>query len=126
MAGYKGAGLALAFGLLAGMLNGALFGRDWSISTPSPTSVSNTGQFIIALDPSRFQPLERSRRRSTATCASLRNSKALPGQSVRLPGDQRAKRRADRLANGLSLPTELMKQLDAMAGEMGVKRLGER
>src|SRR5882757_9255892 len=28
MAGYKGAGLALMFGLLAGTLNGALFGRD--------------------------------------------------------------------------------------------------
>ncbi len=31
MAGYKGAGLALTFGLLAGTLNGALFGRESSI-----------------------------------------------------------------------------------------------
>ena len=28
IAGYKGAGLALVLGLLAGTLNGALFGRD--------------------------------------------------------------------------------------------------
>jgi hypothetical protein len=28
--------------------------------------------------------------------------------------------------NGLALPPELMKQLDALAGEMGVRKLGER
>jgi LDH2 family malate/lactate/ureidoglycolate dehydrogenase len=56
----------------------------------------------------------------------LRDSKALPGQSVRLPGDQRAKRRAERLANGLSLPAELMKQLDVLADEIGVSKLEQR
>jgi LDH2 family malate/lactate/ureidoglycolate dehydrogenase len=50
----------------------------------------------------------------------------LPGQSVRLPGDERAKRRADRLKNGLALPPELLKQLDKLAGELGIKRVAER
>jgi LDH2 family malate/lactate/ureidoglycolate dehydrogenase len=57
---------------------------------------------------------------------SLRNSKALPGESVRLPGDARAQRRADRLANGLALPPELLKQLDKLAVEMAIKPLGAR
>jgi LDH2 family malate/lactate/ureidoglycolate dehydrogenase len=42
---------------------------------------------------------------------------------VRLPGEERAKRRADRLANGLALPPELLAQLDKMAGELSVKPL---
>jgi L-2-hydroxycarboxylate dehydrogenase (NAD+) len=126
MAGYKGAGLALTFGLLAGTLNGALFGRDCVDFNAEPDRVTNTGQFVVALDPSRFQKLEHFKAEVDRHVRSLRNSKALPGQSVRLPGDQRAKRRAERLANGLSLPAELMKQLDALAGEMGVRALGER
>ena len=64
-----------------------------------------------------------SRRRSTAISASLRTSKALPGETVRLPGEERAKRRADRLANGLALPPELLAQLDKMAGELSIKPL---
>ena len=58
MGGYKGAGLALMLGLLAGTLNGALFGRDCVDFNADPGTVTNTGQFVIALDPSRFQPLE--------------------------------------------------------------------
>jgi L-2-hydroxycarboxylate dehydrogenase (NAD+) len=126
MAGYKGAGLALTFGLLAGTLNGALFGRDCVDFNAEPDRVTNTGQFVVALDPSRFQNLEHFKAEVDRHSRSLRNSKALPGQSVRLPGDQRAKRRAERMANGLSLPAELMKQLDALAGDMGVKALRER
>jgi L-2-hydroxycarboxylate dehydrogenase (NAD+) len=123
MAGYKGAGLALTFGLLAGTLNGALFGRDCVDFNAEPDRVTNTGQFVVALDPSRFQKLEHFKAEVDRHVRSLRNSKALPGQSVRLPGDQRAKRRADRLANGLALPPELLKQLDALAEEMGVRAL---
>jgi LDH2 family malate/lactate/ureidoglycolate dehydrogenase len=126
MAGYKGAGLALTFGLLAGTHNGALFGRDCVDFNAEPDRVTNTGQFVVALDPSRFQKLDHFKAEVDRHVRSLRNSKALPGQSVRLPGDQRAKRRADRLANGLALPPELLKQLDALAGEMGVRKLGER
>jgi LDH2 family malate/lactate/ureidoglycolate dehydrogenase len=56
----------------------------------------------------------------------LRDSKALPGESVRLPGDARARRRADRLANGLALPAELMVQLDKLAAELAIKPLAAR
>jgi len=56
----------------------------------------------------------------------LRTSKTLPGEDVRLPGEQRAKRRADRLANGLMLPAELLTQLDRLAAELAIKPLRER
>lgn len=126
MGGYKGAGLALMLGLLGGTLNGALFGRDVIDFNNEPDTVTNTGQFVVALDPSRFQKLDVFKADVDRHVRSLRNSKTLPGQSVRLPGDARAKRRADRLKNGLALPPELLVQLDKLAGELSIKRLGER
>jgi L-2-hydroxycarboxylate dehydrogenase (NAD+) len=127
MAGYKGAGLALMFGMLAGTLNGALFGRDCIDFNADATKPTNTGQFILALDPSRFQKLDVFKSEVDRHIRSLRNSKSLPGQdAVRLPGDARAKRIADRKANGLALPPELLTQLDKLAGELSIKPLALR
>ena len=127
MAGYKGAGLALMLGLLAGTLNGALFGRDCVDFNAEPDKVTNTGQFVLALDPSKFQPLDKFKAEVDRHTRSLRNSEPLPGnEAVRLPGDARAKRRADRLANGLALPGELLVQLDKLATELSIRPLGAR
>jgi LDH2 family malate/lactate/ureidoglycolate dehydrogenase len=126
MAGYKGAGLALIFGLLAGTLNGALFGRDCVDFNAEPGRVTNTGQFVLALDPSRFQPIEQFKAEVDRHSRELRSSKTLPGESVRLPGEQRAKRRDDRLRNGLMLPPELLTQLDKMAAELAIRPLATR
>ena len=127
MAGYKGAGLALMLGLLGGTLNGALFGRDCVDFNLEPGKVTNTGQFVVALDPSKFQKIEHFKAEVDRHARSLRNSRPLPGSdAVRLPGDARAKRRADRVANGLALLPELLVQLDKLAGELAIKPLRER
>src|SRR5471032_2100636 len=127
MAGYKGAGLALMLGLLAGTLNGALFGRDCVDFNADPGTVTNTGQFVLALDPSRFQAIETFKAEVDRHIRSLRNSQALPGNdAVRLPGEQRAKRREDRLRNGLALPAELLAQLDKLAAKLSIKPLAGR
>ena len=121
--GYKGSGLALMLGLLAGPLNGAAFGRDVFDFNFNDTDACNTGHFIVALDVARFTPLDDVQgRRSTATCATCARSKPLPGvDAIRLPGQERRTRRADRVKNGVPLPRELIVQLDTLAGELGVK-----
>jgi LDH2 family malate/lactate/ureidoglycolate dehydrogenase len=126
MGGYKGAGLALMLGILGGTLNGALFGRDCVDFNAEPGKLNNTGQFVVALDPSRFQKLEHFKAEVDRHQRELRASKTLPGESVRLPGDQRAKRRADRLHNGLILPSELTVQLDKLAAELSIAPLAAR
>jgi len=126
MAGYKGAGLALTLGLLAGTLNGALFGRDCVDFNAEPDRITNTGQFVVALDPGRFQPLAQFKAEVDRHIRELRDTKPLPGHTVRLPGEQRAKRRADRLHHGLPLAPELLAQLDKLAGELSIKSLRER
>src|ERR1700716_2177653 len=57
--GYKGSGLALVLGLLAGTLNGASFGRDVVDFNGDEKSAGDAGHFIIALDIARFIPLAR-------------------------------------------------------------------
>jgi LDH2 family malate/lactate/ureidoglycolate dehydrogenase len=127
MGGYKGAGLALMLGLLGGTLNGALFGRDVIDFNANPDAVTNTGQFVIALDPARFQPLDQFKAEVDRHTRELRASQVLPGgDAVRLPGERRASRRADRLANGLPLPPELLTELNKLAGELKIKPVGER
>jgi L-2-hydroxycarboxylate dehydrogenase (NAD+) len=126
MGGYKGAGLAMMLGILAGTLNGALFGRDCIDFNAEPGKVTNTGQFVVALDPARFQPLDRFKADVDRHSRELRASKTLPGESVRLPGEQRAKRRADRLANGLALVPQLLAELDKLARDLAIDPLAAR
>jgi L-2-hydroxycarboxylate dehydrogenase (NAD+) len=67
--GYKGYGLALIFGLLAGTLNGAAFGRDVIDFNKDDKTPTNTGQIIVPLDISRFSPVETFKRPSTQSSA---------------------------------------------------------
>jgi LDH2 family malate/lactate/ureidoglycolate dehydrogenase len=125
--GYKGSGLALILGLLAGPLNGAAFGRDVFDFNFNDTDACNTGHFIVALDVARFTPLATFKSEMDRHLRDLRSSKPLPGfDAVRLPGQERRSRRADRLANGVPMPRELVAQLDAFAEEIGIKLLRGR
>ena len=121
MAGYKGAGLALMLGLLAGTLNGALFGRDCVDFNVEPGKVTNTGQFVVALDPASFQKLEHFKAEVDRHVRSLRNSQPLPGGDP--CGCRASARPAPRrpFGNGLALPPELLVQLDKLAAELSIK-----
>jgi L-2-hydroxycarboxylate dehydrogenase (NAD+) len=119
--GYKGSGLALALGLLAGTLNGASFGRDVVDFNADEKSAGDTGHFIIALDIARFTPLSSFTAEVDRHLRDLRGSAKLPGfDAIRLPGEERRRRRADRLANGVPMAGELIVQLDRLAAELGL------
>src|SRR5436853_384447 len=55
--GYKGYGLALVFGLLAGTLNGAAMGRDVVDFNNDDTTPTNTGHAIVAINVAMFREL---------------------------------------------------------------------
>jgi L-2-hydroxycarboxylate dehydrogenase (NAD+) len=125
--GHKGSGLALMIGLLAGVLNGAAFGRDVIDLTKPGKEPTNTGQFVVALDVSRFISPEVFAAEMDRHLKDLAASPTLPGfDSVRLPGAERRKRRADRSANGVELPPALIKQLDQLAANLKLQPLGAR
>jgi L-2-hydroxycarboxylate dehydrogenase (NAD+) len=125
--GHKGSGLALMIGLLAGVLNGASFGRDVVDLTKPGKEPTNTGQFVVALDVSRFIAPEVFAAEMDRHLNDLRSSPTLPGfDSVRLPGQDRRKRRADRSVNGVQLPAPLIKQLDDLAANLKLQPLAAR
>ena len=127
MGEYKGSALALMIGLIAGVLNGAAFGRDVVDFNADDASETNTGHFIVAIDITRFLPLATFTAAVDRHIGDLRASKPLPGvDAIRLPGDRRAQCRADRLRGGVPLAPALLAQLDRLAGELKIKPLRER
>ncbi len=124
---YKGSGLALMIGLLAGVLNGAAFGKDVVDFTASGSQKTNTGQFIVAIDVARFLPPEVFAKEMERHLNDLRTSAKLPGiDSIRIPGEDRQRRRQERMRDGVALPANLMKQLDELATKLGIRPLAAR
>ena len=125
--GYKGSGLALMIGLLAGVLNGAAFGREVIDFTTPGTEECNTGQFMIALDVARFLPPEVFAAEMDRHLQALRSSARLPGfEVIRHPGEERRRRKEERSKNGVTVAAGLIKQLDELATGLKVKTLGAR
>jgi LDH2 family malate/lactate/ureidoglycolate dehydrogenase len=116
MGGYKGAGLTIAFGLLAGVLNGAAFGAEVIDHRRDLTGPTNTGQAILVLRADLFRPQGEVLAALTAHLDALRNS----GGPVRLPGDAAARTRSDNELNGIELPDKLSGELDALAARLGI------
>jgi L-2-hydroxycarboxylate dehydrogenase (NAD+) len=123
MGGYKGAGLAVAVGLLAGVLNGAAFGRevvDHNVDRRTPT---NTGQLLVAFRVDLFRPVEEVLADVTAHLDELRTSRTADGSPVRLAGDRAAELWHHHRREGLELPGPLRQALDDAARRLGVPPL---
>lgn len=118
---YKGSGLALALGLLAGVLNNASFGREIPDFAAPSSSPVNVGQFVLALDVEAFRPLADFTNAIGRHIEDIVNSKRLPGHTqVWLPGQDRAARRADREVNGVPISASRLTSLRKLAEKLGV------
>jgi L-2-hydroxycarboxylate dehydrogenase (NAD+) len=127
MAAYKGSGLSLVIGLLAGPLNRAAFGRDIRDFTAAPGGELNVGQFVVALDVGRFIPPEAFKAEVDRHIRNLNASRRLPGvDEIRVPGQGRVARRREREANGVPLSATLVVQVDKVATSLGVAPLSAR
>ena len=114
-------------GLLGGPLNRAAFGRDVKDTTAEATKESNTGHFVIALDVTRFLPLDVFKSEIDRHVHDLSSSKKLPGvDEIRIPGQGRVVRIADRQKNGVPLSDTLLKQVDELAKTLSIEPLAAR
>jgi LDH2 family malate/lactate/ureidoglycolate dehydrogenase len=122
--GAKGYGLALMFGLLAGTLNNARFGRSLVDFNADPTTPTNTGQFIVAIDIAAFIDVDEFKRDVDQVWAEMKSSPTLPGfDEVRLPGERSAEFEEERSRKGIPIGPELAAALDRLAKELGVTAL---
>lgn len=117
--GPKGFGLSVAIGLMAGVLNGAAFGSDVVDFTNDTTSATNTGQFVMALDPAAFG-ITNFGLRANRVFDEMRASSPLPGHDpVRLPGEGKTAASNARRDQGLDLKPALRRDLEALRTEYG-------
>ena len=122
--GYKGYGLAVMIGLLAGALNNAAVGKGTIDFNAHHDLVTNTGQTIIAVDPSAFGNTEEFINRVIALVNDLKNSSTLPGvKEIRVPGEGAAKTMAERSERGIPVSPELLEALNTCAQECGIPAL---
>ena len=122
--GYKGYGLALIFGLLAGTLNGAAMGKDVIDFNADDTSVTNTGHVILAISVAAFGDVAEFKRNVDQMIRDIRNSERLPGvDRIRVPGDGSHATREDRTRNGIPLLAPLVASLNQLAGELKIAPL---
>jgi LDH2 family malate/lactate/ureidoglycolate dehydrogenase len=123
--GPKGYGLALMFGLLAGTLNGAAFGKDVVDFNADSKTLTNTGHAIVAVNIAAFADVNTFRQSVDEIWEQMKSSPKLPGvDEIRLPGERSEKIYEERVANGIPVSAELRKVLDELADRLGVDRLG--
>jgi len=122
--GAKGYGLALMFGLLAGTLNGAAFGKNVIDFNADFVSKTNTGQAVVALNIAAFADVQTFKQNVDDIWEQMKSSPTMPGfDEVRLPGERSAKIYADQVANGIVLAPALRQSLDELADRLQVARL---
>jgi L-2-hydroxycarboxylate dehydrogenase (NAD+) len=121
---YKGYGLSLIIGILAGALNRAALGRDVVDFVKEAGKATNTGHAIAAIAIEAFMPPAEFKRAIDTVIRDIRNSQKLPGVArIYLPGEQTHAKLLDRRANGVPIPKSLRDSLDTVARELAIAPL---
>src|SRR6195952_3207565 len=123
-AGYKGYGLAMVIGLLAGTLGGAAMGRDVIDFNHDDDSVTNTGQAVAAINIAAFGDVGVFKARVDTLIRDLHNSERMPGvDRISLPGERSHETRVARKRDGIPVAPALLSGLDQVASELGMAKL---
>ena len=119
--GYKGFGIATVVEVLGGVLSGGLFGTDvppMKVFGKDPLVASG---FYLAIDPSRFMPLDEFRNRVDRLIGQIKSSARAAGvEEVHVAGEIEHRRRAERLRAGIPLSDVVYRELAALAAASGV------
>ncbi len=122
--GYKGYGLSLVVGLLAGTLNAAAMGKDLIDFNADTTTPTNTGQAVAAIDPAAFGDPSEFRQAVDVVIRDLRASERMPGvERIYMPGEQSHERILARRLGGIPLPPAVVAMLDRVADELDLTPL---
>jgi len=111
--GYKGYGLQLMVGVLAGTLNAAAMGTSVIDGNADFANKSNTGQAILAIDLDAFGDVEEFKLRVDKLSREMRDGKKMPNvKRIWVPGEQSYEKRKSYECDGIDLHPNLIAQLD--------------
>src|ERR1700684_3775249 len=121
---YKGYGLSLIIGLLAGALNRGALGRDVVDFVKETGKATNTGHAIAAVAIETCMPPADFKRAVDQVIRDIRNSQRLPGvERIWLPGEQSHTKYLERSSDGIPMPESLRDSLDAIARDLAIAPL---
>ena len=118
--GYKGSGLNLALGVLAGIMNGAAFGREVIDHRAVPDRPANTGQTILVVRPDLFADLGEFKAEMDRQLRVFRSSESMTGEPLRLAGERAAALEAQRRREGIPVPDPLLAKLRNLAERLEI------
>jgi LDH2 family malate/lactate/ureidoglycolate dehydrogenase len=114
--GAKGYGLSLLVEILAGVLTGAGVADGVGSMYNDFTRSGDNGHFIMAIDVTRFMPIELYHSRFEGLVTALKAS----GGNVLLPGEVRWDTYRDNLANGVPIDPTIAKTVGRYALDAGI------
>jgi len=119
--GHKGYGLALAVDLLSGLLTGGAFLHGLKGMYKYPDDPSLSGHFFIAINPLALMEKEDFKARMSDFYSQIKSSPMWDtSMEMLMPGELEYRTEKKRKEEGLSLPPELIDELNKLAEEMGV------
>lgn len=119
--GYKGYGLNVIIGMLAGVLNGAAFGRDVVDFNKDPASINNSGHMIMAMRVDNFQDVDVFKKEMDRVIREIRESDRLENvDRIWLPGEMEHYMRLERLEKGVPLAPIVVSNLGKLAAELNL------
>lgn len=118
--GPKGYGLALAMDILAGVMLGDV--ASCHRNRREPDTPIESGHMFMAMNIESFRPLEEFEAEVDRQIGTIRASRTRPGfERVYLPGELEWLKKEEQLEKGVSLPVEVLSELEVMGEELGVK-----
>jgi ureidoglycolate dehydrogenase (NAD+) len=117
-AGPKGFGLAILVELLSGVLTGAGAAGEVASMYADLDHPGNNGHLLLAIDITRWMPLEQFYQRVEALAFAL--TSPLGSQDVRMPGDERWVEIARSESEGILIEDHTLVQIEQLAGDLNV------
>jgi L-2-hydroxycarboxylate dehydrogenase (NAD+) len=118
--GYKGSGLNIMIGVLAGIMTGAAFGRSVVNFRADASTPTNTGQSIIVIRPDLFIPMDEYKHEMDRQLREFRASESMTGEPVRLPGERATQLEVEQRRSGIPIASSLVTDLNALAANLGI------
>ena len=117
--GYKGYGLNVVIGMLAGVLNGAPFGRNVVDFNKALGTPNRGGHMIFAMRVDNFQPVDEFKCEMDRVIRELRDSDRMEGvDRIWLPGEMEHERVCQRRQHGIPVAASTIQQLRRLADEL--------
>lgn len=122
MAGPKGYALAMMVDILSGVLSGSGYGRNVHSMYKDLKNPADVGHFFLCINIEAFMPKEIFYRKIKKMQEEIKGSAKRQGvDEIRIPGEKKAKTKAERLKTGIQLGNDVIEELKVLARENNIE-----